>query len=277
MIWKLNNTIDTKEMIGFSHHGLNGKQELHSHEFMEIEYVLKGSIVQVINDEVYEGKEGTFFVLYKEDKHWFYTNGPAEIINVDFYPELYNELLAQGGELSAKQRIESVVNVGKDRQKMEILLEFMEKEYMAKEEGYVYVLQNFLHILLSILLRYGKNTKSERDFDFEKQVHQYVNEHIEDIINVDDVAYACGLSRNIFFKKFRSKFGCTPLDYVNRQKIHVALRMLANEEKSVAYVMEKLNFYNKTHFYKLFLRYTGMYPSDVSKLKKVDMESFERK
>ena len=203
MIWTMNNTIDKKEMIGFSHHELNGKQELHSHEFMEVEYVLRGSIVQVINDEIYEGKQGTFFVLYKEDNHFFYTNGLAEIINVDFYPELYNEVLAQSEAFSTRQKIGSVVDVGDDREEMERLLTFMEKEYREKGDGYVYILQNSLHILLSILLRHGV-TASQQDFTFEKSVQQYVKEHMCDLINVDDIAASCGLSRNAFFKKFKS-------------------------------------------------------------------------
>ncbi len=272
MIWTLGSSIDKKEMIGFIHQELDGRQEVHSHEFMEIEYVLRGSVVQMINGEVYEAKEGDYFVLNVGDEHWFYTNGPAEIVNLVFYTELYDEMFTQDFFLYAKQKIRNAVNVKEERDKMATLISLMEQEYCEKREGYIYVLRRFLHIILAILLRHGKNAENISDGSFMDSVTSFMAANDFNAINIDELADRCGYSRTHFYKRFKYCFGCSPLEYINRRKINMALKMLANTDKPIDSIMEELDFFNKTHFYKLFLRYTGMKPNDVRKLKKADAQ-----
>ena len=267
MIWTLN-SIDKKEMIAFIHQVVDGRQELHSHEFMEIEYVLKGSVIQMINGEVYEAKEGDYFVLNVGDEHWFYTNGPAEIVNLVFYAELYDEMFTQDFFLYTKQKIKNAVNTKEEQEKMATLFSLMEQEYSEKREGYIYVIRRFLHIILAILLRHGKNAENISDGSFIDGVNSYMAANDFNMINVDELAKSCGYSRTHFFKRFKYCYGCSPLEYINRRKINMALKMLANTDKSIDSIMEELDFSNKTHFYKLFFRYTGMKPNDVRKLKK---------
>ncbi len=271
MIWTLNSSIDKKEMIGFIHQELDGRQELHSHEFMEIEYLLKGSVVQMINGEVYEAKEGDYFVLNVGDEHWFYTNGPAEIVNLVFYTELYDEIFTQDGFLYSKQKIKNVVNTKEEREKTATLFALMEQEYREKREGYIYVIRKFLQIILAILLRHGRNVENISDGSFMNDVAAYVAANNFNTISVDELANNCGYSRTQFYNRFKRCFGCSPLEYINRRKINMALKILANTDRPIDSIMEELDFFNKTHFYKLFLRYTGMKPNDVRKLKKTDM------
>ena len=93
-IWKID-SIDKREMIGFSRDIIDGEHEIHGHEFMEIEYVKKGCVVQNINDKEYVGRKGDFFVLYKGDVHGYVTKEPSEIVNLIFIPNFMMKLFGK--------------------------------------------------------------------------------------------------------------------------------------------------------------------------------------
>ena len=108
-IWKID-SIDKREMIGFSRDIIDGEHELHSHEFMEIEYIEKGCVVQNINDKEYVGRKGDFFVLYKGDVHGYVTKEPSEIVNLIFYSELYDETFWQDFCLQSKRMVSKYIS-----------------------------------------------------------------------------------------------------------------------------------------------------------------------
>ena len=149
-IWKID-SIDKREMIGFSRDIIDGEHEIHGHEFMEIEYVKKGCVVQNINDKEYVGRKGDFFVLYKGDVHGYVTKEPSEIVNLIFYSELYDETFWQDFCLQNKVKLGHMVHLEKpEREKLATLLDLMEEEFNSKKENYIFILRQFLHIIICI-------------------------------------------------------------------------------------------------------------------------------
>ena len=78
---------------------------------------------------------------------------------------------------------------------------------------------------------------------------------------VDDLAAIAGLSSNRFINRFRAYTGYSPMDYVNREKIHVAKRLLSDPNVSVTDIAMQLDYSSTQYFATTFKKYTGMTPS----------------
>ena len=110
------------------------KEEEHDHEFMEIEYIKKGKVVQIINGERFECKEGDFVFFYVGDKHSFEPIGTAGIVNVVFAPQLFEKMMMHR-YFPINKRISSMVRLPKDeRRRLVEIMKVMEHEYSSSKD-----------------------------------------------------------------------------------------------------------------------------------------------
>ena len=260
-IWSID-SIDEREMIRFIRDKAVAETPLHGHEFMEIEYIQNGSIVQTINGKEYLGKKGDFFVLYKGDIHGYVPSEDTEIVNLVFYSELYDETFWQDFCIQDKVRLNHMVHLKKsERDKLATLLDLMEEEFNSKKENYIFILRQFLHIVITLLVRAGKGDNSPFNSHI-SEIIKYIDENVGNI-TVSSLAEHFGYSANYFTKIFKKNLGVAPIEYINRRKIIAAIKKLLQTEDSIETIMYDLNFFNKTHFYNLFKRYTGQSPKSI--------------
>lgn len=90
---------------------------------------------------------------------------------------------------------------------------------------------------------------------------EYVETHIFEKIRLDDMAQALGYSGYYLSKKFKKENGIALKDYINREKIEYAKRLLTNTQASVVEVSERLAFSSPSYFGIVFQEQTGMMPS----------------
>ncbi|MBD5102746.1 MAG: helix-turn-helix domain-containing protein [Subdoligranulum sp.] len=90
---------------------------------------------------------------------------------------------------------------------------------------------------------------------------EYVMTHILEKIRLDDLAQALGYSGYYLSKKFKAENGIALKDYINREKIEYAKRLLASPQASIVEISERLAFSSPSYFGLVFQEYTGMTPS----------------
>ena len=93
----------------------------------------------------------------------------------------------------------------------------------------------------------------------------YINTHYADIDGIAALAELCGLGETAFRRRFREHVGMSPVHYINAVKVERACRMLRSSEMTVGEVCEQLKFYDVAYFHKVFKRYTGKTPGEVSR------------
>lgn len=91
-------------------------------------------------------------------------------------------------------------------------------------------------------------------------VLQYIHQHLTEKIPVDTLSRKAYLSRNIFFKWFKEQFGLTPLEYITRERISLARRLLADPRHSVSEVGLQCGFTDVNYFVRTFRRSEGLTP-----------------
>lgn len=89
----------------------------------------------------------------------------------------------------------------------------------------------------------------------------YVSEHYKQEIRVAQMARECAMSESYFRKTFGQMMGLSPLEYVNRYRIHRAMHLLHVTNDSVQRVALECGFPSVATFTRNFVRQVGQNPS----------------
>ena len=92
----------------------------------------------------------------------------------------------------------------------------------------------------------------------------WINEHIHEGINLEDVAKATHSSLSHFKSQFMKSVGMSPGTYINMQKIELAKELLLSG-KPVAQVSELVGFSSSNYFSIVFRKFALMSPSEYVK------------
>jgi AraC-like DNA-binding protein len=89
---------------------------------------------------------------------------------------------------------------------------------------------------------------------------QYVHDHLDRRISVEELAETACMSRSTFYRNFRNEFGITPLQYVNQKRMERAQSLLGNQERTVTDVSYDLGYSSVSHFITKFKEIVGVTP-----------------
>lgn len=74
---------------------------------------------------------------------------------------------------------------------------------------------------------------------------------------MEEIARACGMSRSVFFSRFQSEYGCTPIEYRDNLIISKAKTLLASTNLQIREISSRLHFQDHYYFSKYFFKRTG--------------------
>lgn len=97
-------------------------------------------------------------------------------------------------------------------------------------------------------------------------VVQYIKEHLTDSLSVEKLSALACMSKATFFRVFKREFGLTPVEYIVRERLAEAKRLLRQPLITVADVCMRAGFNNLSYFQALFKKHEGMTPGAYKKL-----------
>ncbi|MFL0403517.1 helix-turn-helix domain-containing protein [Bacillus nitratireducens] len=115
----------------------------------------------------------------------------------------------------------------------------------------------------------------EAIMDFTNRVHQlnvekysatitacqhYIYDHLYDDIKLDHLAQLCHLSPNYLSSLFKKEVGTPLSEYIQRQRVDEAKKLLLLTNYSILDISMWLNFNDQSYFIKIFKKYTGLTP-----------------
>lgn len=93
-------------------------------------------------------------------------------------------------------------------------------------------------------------------------IKQYIAENLYNTLTIEMLAKWLHLSEAHFKSWFKKETGMPPLDYIVRERIEEAKKMLAqNKEIAIADIAYQLNFSSSQYFATVFRKYTGCSPA----------------
>ena len=93
----------------------------------------------------------------------------------------------------------------------------------------------------------------------------YIKNHLAESLTIDKLSALACMSKATFFRVFKREFGLTPVEYIIRERLGEAKRLLRHPLASVAEVCLRAGFNNVSYFQSLFKKYEGITPGAYKK------------
>lgn len=140
------------------------------------------------------------------------------------------------------------------------------EEYQHKRPYYREVISGYVQCLLALLARQCSDDSAvyapeSTKFHAVKAAIQYIYEHFEQSISIDDICRSVGLSRYYMCHIFKEITGQTMLRHLNYVRCHYALSLLSTGEYNVAQSAYASGFSNISYFSKTYKSIIGNLPS----------------
>jgi AraC family transcriptional regulator len=94
-----------------------------------------------------------------------------------------------------------------------------------------------------------------------RQIEDYVYAHLAESISIELLAKLADLSPFHFSRVFKQATGITPLQFVIRERMLQARRLIRETSRSLIEIALEVGYTNPSHFAQVFRQTVGMAPS----------------
>lgn len=258
-------------------------EPLHNHEFIELVYIRDGQGFHSIGGHKYLVSAGDLLFINYNQTHSFHANPFMKFVNFLFTPEFISRELMNSeniGDVFAFTLssefgggLEHTAPVarfrGKEFMEAESIVERMLAEYTQKEPGYQSILKGYMQILFGMMVRSIRAQESENPYvsigRITPDILRYIDSNLFEKINLRDLAEKCFYSPIYFSRLFKETCGKTLTSYIKEKRIHEAVRLLMDTDKTVSEIAERVGYSDRKQFYKAFRQQTGKTPAEFRK------------
>lgn len=243
--------------------------DLHWHDCFEIELMLRGTAVQVLNGERYEMVPGDIYMLNPTDFHSIETKG-ATVYNIMFSEEMLD-----------KEVLKKILSIGKniifhlegrEMQSTEFMISQMLYEFVHYTSFSDAIIQNLMECLFMMILR-KCNFESEDNVTSENSAIRkailHLHSHFRDNPSLSQLASVAGLNKNYFSSVFHTVTGKTYKEYISELKLEHAKKLAITSNIPVAEICRASGFNSLTNFLRVFKNTYGVSPTQMRKEKRV--------
>ncbi|MGM0753208.1 MAG: response regulator transcription factor [Bacillota bacterium] len=118
----------------------------------------------------------------------------------------------------------------------------------------------------SELIQTLSKAKYQREKNNMQHIEEYLQQHYQEEINLQDIADRFYLSREYISRKFKQDYGSTITDYVTNIRMEKAKKLLENPYLKIYEVAYGVGYGNEKYFSKVFKKHVGMTPNEYRHL-----------
>lgn len=197
--------------------------------------------------------------------HWIWTE-PVEVVHVYLAPTEVGAICRQMYERDVQEiRLRDVLRV--DDPAVHRAATLLATEAAQGGVGSDLLIESIAcQLSVHVLRRYADVTFRETSggegltFGQERTVRDYIREHLDQKLSLEDMAASVGLSRFHFCRRFRQSTGFSPYDFVIRQRIQLARTLLERTNDSGTDVATRCGFADQSHLTRVFKKHVGVTP-----------------
>lgn len=260
--------------IHLSKSTLSNKEPIHTHEFIEIVYVLSGKMTHVIDGESYQVKRGDVLFMNTECTHSFDPNTDYTYVNILFSPRIVQEedssaygifsfmFLSTFNELCGDTNFGKISFSGKERDDIEKVVFSMLQEYEEKLSSWENVVGNYLNVFITKMLRKVQLGIADEEIDgMWSSLSEYIENNLDSKLSLSLLAQKCFYNPSYFSRLFKEKFGMTLSEYVTRKRLGHAITLLKESDLSIEEISARCGFSDRSSLYHCFSRYLDASPN----------------
>jgi AraC-like DNA-binding protein len=287
----------SKERISLSRSGMGvesfmmynandrGKYQ-HSHDFVEMVFLLRGELWNEIDGNRYIQHEGQLALVNYGSEHSLFCHN-ADLYNIyldmgvfplnQLAPEILNALvpfLMPHPEVVNRRnrvRLFSMDNPGFIGSLLHRLEEYSRKGKVGER-----ALFHGMNLFLSELALSMKNQSETDDSevfhldkkgiqeDMERVIGQIERDYVKEL-SLENLSDLAGCSPVHLCRKFKAYTGLTVGDYLLERRLRQAMYLLRSTTDKISYIASESGFAHLTHFQRKFKKYTGMSAGEFRK------------
>lgn len=243
----------------------------HSHPFVEIAVVLKGTGTYTINAEEYPIAPGDLFFFGSNTIHYI-TNATSslELLTLQFPTSLLIDITPLQTVSPNWRLFDSPISIyipNADAAPFQHMMREIQINLSEQPLNYIAYVNSLVVILAISLIRFAANnnvnlipTKCNTSM---LAALTYIDNNISQHITLQDVAAAAMLSPSYFSSSFKRYTGYSLIDYTNAKRVRLASKLLLNERNaSISEIAMRVGFNNMSNFNRAFRKYIGCTPSE---------------
>lgn len=272
------------------------QKELHRHEYFELQYVEKGSLINRFKGAETLMKPGDVILMKPYLQHVLVDavrKQSRRAYCCSFLPQAVDQSIHSLEELkhahspnkyffkpfmSLVEDDVSAVHLKLAPGKREVLSDLFEQlretSHTHTERGNALTRCRFLDVLEFLAEQYeqGAGTTQKVQVDLAVPVSRYqtgmrktlnyIHDHFQTQLKLKDMAAMSGASETYFCRLFKHETGMTFLNYLNGLRIEQACVLLRDTSNNALDICYQVGFNDYTHFGRQFKKHTGMSPAN---------------
>lgn len=249
----------------------------HSHKRIEINYILQGSCVMKLENELIKLVQNNSILVFPGSKHDFYVDSKSgvKIVQLEFQ---INEVVYSTfknlpeSEFSFLYKLRSrEIYYMKIPHNPEIrnCMERIIKENQLKRKGYESLVNIYFMELLILLSRYINRqllVSEQLENAYLKKAMGIIHENYCSSLSVTNIARECNVSTRYLRRLFKLHLESTPQEYGNNLKIKKASELLADRNIPIKEIAYSVGYTTPQYFSRAFKEKYGFSPKVYRKI-----------
>lgn len=249
----------------------------HGHNYLEISYVLSGSVTQIIDNSKVTLKKGELIFISRNSIHEFLPCNEDDImINFIILPAFFDFIfpfIDKNGNikkflinlLSNKDESNSIIFRLSDCVQVQNIIENILISFDEKPEVNNNLLRYYFLLLIYELLKHTDRAEETKSSNYDSVLLFKTYNYIENNYSSATLtAFANSLNEdyNYISKKIKKLTGLPFQKILENERIRVAKSLLASTDINIMDIAYHVGYSNQTFFYELFKKATGQTPSN---------------
>ena len=219
-------------------------------------FITEGEVIIKTKEGEVLCREGDMVLIPSGTKHDYYLSGAGFATKYWFHFSVENE----AGSIFDRYEIPFKTAVSPEmKEHVKNLFEAVVTHERKGGFSYFGKLGAMLELVEFYMQSSGAEKKEKEKDELECAV-RYISENLSSDITLAEIASVACLSPNYFVRKFKAKFGVSPLKYVAMMRMERAKTLLRDKSLSVTEVMTSVGFCDSAHFSKAFKAFAGYSP-----------------
>lgn len=229
---------------------VQGKTETHTHDYFEIEYIVSGSGVYIIDGISYKIEPHSLFYMTPANIHTVISDN-NDMITIMIKDCSFFKHISEGHYAKVLNKTDSV------------FFESMCKELLNNEKNREYSMQLVQLILSKIYMM--ASTKKQTSNSPVKKALIYILNNFKDNITLEEVANHINMTPSYFSALFKKENNISFKKYVDNLRFEYAKKLLLNSQSSIYEICKESGFNNYENFIRRFKTIYGLSPVEYKK------------
>ena len=244
---------------------------LHSHDFYEINIVLKGKGSHQIgaNSKAFQVKQGDVFVIPPMVAHSYFNTERLEVYHILLKSEFIRTIKPESSNTPGFLQLMEIEPFLRQSSNSCFLhlsqpqldelqgdFKFIEKNSIFNADQFSqlekYTALKIIHYLSYLLYEQNNKTTTKKEKYSEQILNtlEYISKNYSKKITINLLANRLYLSKSTFLRHFQSICGCSPMEYLREYRLKEALGLLENSTLSKSEIASFCGFYDLSHLEK---------------------------